>query len=135
MRRLATWTCVILLLCGCGLAVWHALSWEWWVTPGRVAEAAVREQAARPAVTRRLGSRGVRRVVPPGWSASRLVKARSRLGETWRTHVGQRGLPVVVQTPRLWVGSAKMARLPVRAIKSLEQNQCKKGRFPCQRLG
>ena len=113
MRRLATWTCVILLLCGCGLVVSEALSPKRWVASVRVAEAAVREQAARPAVNRGLGSRVARRVVPPGWSAPRLVGARSRPGETWRPHVGQRGLPVATQAPRLWVGPAGDAALSV----------------------
>ena len=77
MRTRAIWIGVVLILCTCGLAVSQALSLERWVDSSRLAAEPVLAQETRPPASPVLRSR-FGRVVPPGWSAPRLVEEPAR---------------------------------------------------------
>ena len=68
MRTLVTWTCVVLILYVCGLAVSQALSLERWVDSSRLAAPPALAQETRPPASPVLRSRFAR-PVPVGWSA------------------------------------------------------------------
>ena len=105
MKPIVTRIGVLLALCSGGLAVSQALSWERWVAPVQVAGEAVLAQEIQPATSSVAGSRFAR-PVPRGWAAPSLVGERSRPGAAWQPRLGQLGLPVAAQAPRLGVGPA-----------------------------
>ena len=87
MRTLVTWTCVILVLGICGLAVSQALSLERWVDSSRLGAQAALAQEPRPPASPVLRSRFAR-PVPAGWSAPRLVEEPGRSGQALLTRLG-----------------------------------------------
>ena len=87
MRTRAIWIGVVLILCACVLAVSQALSLERWVDSARLGAPPVLAQETRPPASPVLRSR-FGRVVPPGWSAPRLVEEPGRPDQAVLTRLG-----------------------------------------------
>ena len=87
MRTRAIWIGVVLVLGVCGLVVSQALSLERWVDTSRLGAPPALAQETRPPASPVLRSR-FGRVVPPGWSAPRLVEEPARPDQAVLTRVG-----------------------------------------------